>query len=122
MVASKNYDQQKNLKLALESYLAALEVKPDSFETKVNIELLMRQLQNAGQLKSSDQGGQSQSEDQSSGEQQYQESPKYEMKQEVGLNESDIKKILEELRNQEQKIRQEYSKKNKKDQPREKDW
>ena len=38
------------------------------------------------------------------------------------LNESDVKKILGELKNQEQKIRSEYNRRDKKESPRGKDW
>lgn len=55
---------------------------------------------------------------------QYQNSPKYQPKKfdSKDLSESDVKKILGELRQQEQKIRAEFNRKEVKEQPRAKDW
>lgn len=53
----------------------------------------------------------------------YEKSPKYKPKFESkDLTESDVKKILNELRQQEQKIRAEFNRKEAKEQPRAKDW
>lgn len=56
--------------------------------------------------------------------QQLQQSPKYKPRPFNGkeLSESDVKKILGELKQQEEKIRAEYNRKDVKEQPRDKDW
>lgn len=120
------YQAQQQVDPALEAYLKALEIKPDSKETKINIELLIQQMQGKGK-------GQSDSDEPSDGSegnkdpeqdpQRYQQ-PKPQPKQfkSEELSQTDMKRILEELRNQEQKIRSEFNKKDQKDQPREKDW
>ncbi len=55
---------------------------------------------------------------------QYQNSPKYQPRKfdSKDLSEGDVKKILEELRQQEQKIRADFNRKEVKEQPRDKDW
>lgn len=55
---------------------------------------------------------------------QYQSSPKYQPRKfdSKELSEGDVKKILGELRQQEQKIRAEFNRKEVKEQPRAKDW
>jgi len=118
------YQAQKQVDPALEAYLKALELKPDSKETKINIELLIQQMQGQGK------GQGDQSQDQEEGESDRSQDPKgYQNPkpqpkqfQSEELSESDMKRILDELRNQEQKIRTEYNTKDQKEKPREKDW
>jgi tetratricopeptide (TPR) repeat protein len=118
------YQAQKQVDPALEAYLKALEIKPDSRETKINIELLMQQMQGKGKGEGDnskeDQDGQK---DPNQDPQRYQQSkPQPKKFQSEDLSEADMKRILDELRNQEQKIRTEYNKKEQKEKPRDKDW
>lgn len=126
---------------ALEKYQAALDIEPNSRETKINIELLIQSQQGGGKGegenkdKKDDQGGgkgdQDQKKDQDGkGDQNKEEEKKEyaknkpqkkEFKSEQ-LSQSDVNKILGEIKQQEQKIRAEYNKKEGKEQPRDKDW
>lgn len=137
----------KKVDEALALYQKALEIMPASIETKTNIELLTQgqsgqdgdqnqdqqnQKNGQGQDKKEpkdpkDQKDQDQkdSQDQKENEpQQVQQSPKYKPRPFQGkeLSESDVKKILGELKQQEEKIRAEYNRKEMKEQPRAKDW
>lgn len=143
------YGAQKKVALALENYQQALEVLPTSIETKTNIELLIQQQQNQqgeGQSNSQDpnqqgQNGQDQQnkddqqgdkkdenkEDQSKpkDDQTREQSSRYKPRPYQGdqLSEGDVKKILGELRSQEQKIRANFDKKEKgQSRDNEKDW
>jgi hypothetical protein len=140
------YGAQKKVAQALEHYQQALEVLPTSIETKTNIELLIQQQQNQqgqGESNSQDknnqqsQGGQNQQQNDQQGDQeqkdqqqpqndqQRQNSSRYKPRPYQGdqLSEGDVKKILGELRNQEQKIRANFDKKEKgKSRDNEKDW
>lgn len=136
---------------ALESYQAALDIKADSTEVKTNIELLIKQNQQQQGEKSQNADGQSgqdnqpkdgqdqsdrdknkqQGENEPDNEKQAdnnsdrQNSPKYKPRPFRGdqLSEGDVKKILGELHNQEQKIRANFDKKEKgKSKGNEKDW
>lgn len=137
----------KKVPEALESYQAALELMPDSAETKHNIELL---IQNGGQdssggenKKKENQVGQGggQDEQKNENEQDGEDkddkdkegkdkkeysggNPKYKPRpfKSGELSEGDVKKILGELKNQEQKIRANFDKKERKDKKNEKDW
>lgn len=140
------YGEQKKIKEALESYQAALDLVPDSIETKTNIELLFQQSQqsqnqgeggepqpNSGEGESNQQqnqekpgdGQDDKEKEDGKNEKQSQGSPQYKPRPFTGdnLSEGDVKKILGELRNQEKKIRANFDKKEKgKDQKNEKDW
>lgn len=141
----------KNTELALKYYQEALRMKPDSQETKINIELLIQQQQQQdqkGQGQSKDQQDQQDEKDKkdqkdkqdSKGEQEKkdekdqgekeQDQPKQygknkpqpkEFKSEE-LSQNDVNKILGELKQQEQKIRAEFNKKAGKEKARDKDW
>ncbi len=139
------YGLLKKVPEALENYQAALELQPDSTETKHNIELL---IQNGSGESSGDknekkeskdgQGGGQDDEKQKNEKEQdgedkddknkknkdYAESPKYKPRpfKSGELSEGDVKKILGELKNQEQKIRANFDKKERKDKKNEKDW
>ncbi|AHI06526.1 hypothetical protein BDW_10130 [Bdellovibrio bacteriovorus W] len=123
---------------ALAAYQAALDVIPNSMETKTNIELLIQSQQGGGKgkndkkddkgdqnqdQKDQDEDGEDKKEDEPK-EGQKKQSPKYQPRPYQGeqLNEADVKKILDELKQQEEKIRAEYNKKETKEQPRDKDW
>ncbi len=118
--------QLKNIPLALRHYQAALEVQPDSIETKTNIELLM-QAQQQGQGggegdpkdPNDDKGqGDKPNKPNDRGDKPNQK-PEFDSK---NLTKEDVRKILEELKSQEQKIRAlEYGTKGKESAP-EKDW
>lgn len=143
------FGEKKKIKEALEAYQAALDLVPDSIETKTNIELLFQQSQesqnqnqdgepqqNSGegnnQQPENNQDNQNQnqkneSDQDNKGEPQSppQSTPKYKPRPFSGenLSEGDVKKILGELRNQEKKIRANFDKKEKgTDQKNEKDW
>jgi len=118
----------KNIDLALQHYQAALDLHPDSKETKTNIELLMQsgggqqnqQGEGGGGQDKKDQDGKGQKPKDKPDEKEGQK-PKPEFKSEK-LSKEDVRKILEELKSQEQKIRAlEYGTKGKEASP-EKDW
>lgn len=137
----------KNQKIdeALKFYQKALEVVPESVETKTNIELLVQEQQNQkdkkGDKKDPNQkkdgeGNPEQQpdkndkeQDEKEKEQQEKEGKKYEkpkpqpkqFKSEE-LTQGDVNKILGEIKQQEQKIRAEFNKKEAKEKPRAKDW
>ncbi|MEK6772805.1 MAG: tetratricopeptide repeat protein [Bdellovibrionota bacterium] len=141
--------QEKKVEEALAEYQRALEIAPSSKEVKTNIELLIQQQEGQGQGKGEDQKNKEQdkdseeSKDKKDGENKdqdkkdkddkdgkkeekkdYKPNQKYKPREFKGeLNPSDIKKILDEIKQQEQKIRAEYNKKNDyKERPRDKDW
>lgn len=124
---------------ALALYQKALELIPASEEVKTNIELLTQSQQGQGGQDNQDskEGDQSQQNQKNQGEGQdkkeqdkkdqpkeVQQSPKYKPRPFQGkeLSEADVKKILGELKQQEEKIRAEYNRKELKEQPRDKDW
>lgn len=131
---------------ALATYQKALELIPSSKEVKTNIELLTQNQQGQGGGEGKDQKdpqdkngkGQGQGEqdkdkkdqdgkdgkDKKEEPKQVQQSPKYKPRPFQGkdLSEGDVKKILGELKQQEEKIRAEYNRKELKEQPRDKDW
>ncbi len=125
----------KKIDEALAAYQRALAIKPDSKETKTNIELLFsKQGQGQGQGK----GDQNQDSDQNQDEnpdgkqgkknenepKKFKESQKYKPRDFQGkeLREGDVKKILDELKRQENRIRGEYQKKDAKESATGKDW
>lgn len=126
--------QNKNIDQALGHYQAALRFQPDSKAAKKNIELLMKQ--GAGKGKGQQGGGQgqdqSENKDQNQGQgqdPQQNQNPndpkddknKKEFKSE-NLSKDDVRKIMEELKSQEKKIRAlEYGTKGKEAAPG-KDW
>ncbi len=129
----------KQKDLALNYYQQALEIIPDSREVKINIELLTNKSQNQkgeGQSDSKDENDQQQNSDgkgQDSKDDKNQDPPKenqpknYKKNQpqqfkSQELSEGDVKKILGEIKQQEQKIRAEFNKKESKEPPKDKDW
>ncbi|MDZ4676390.1 MAG: tetratricopeptide repeat protein [Oligoflexia bacterium] len=142
--------EAKDVSKALTYYQKALSYKPDSVETKTNIELAIKEQDKKGS------GGQQDQKDQKGGEgekndkqQQQQDGNKDDKKDEKkeekngqgkgpeptprptpqgfksqDLNEGEVRQILEELKNQEEKIRAKQYKDNKprKEQGVEKDW
>lgn len=128
--------QAKNIDKALEFYQSALEIKPDSEDVKKNIELLWQggggegeddqeNDQQGDQQKQGDQGEKGdQEKDPKDGKDQGQQPSKNKPQpfKSKELTPDQVRKILEELKAQEQKIRaEEYGDKGK-DAPNEKDW
>lgn len=123
--------QAKNKKIdeALQSYQAALDIDPDSKEVKTNIELLWQGGGGGGD-------GEGEPKDQDKGEGkgrpkdpgQQPDQPQKQQKQQPkpfnsqNLTQQDVKKILDEIKNQEQGIRAQENDKSAKDAPRGKDW
>lgn len=146
------YGNAKKVDEALAWYQRALEILPDSLETKTNIELLMRAQQGGGEGEQQEQneGGQGKDKkdqkdskgqdkdqqkdsqkDPKDGKDQNEDKPKqygqpppqYKPREFKGdLHEADVKKILGEIKQQEQRIRAEYNRRDVKERPRDKDW
>jgi Ca-activated chloride channel family protein len=123
----------KQIEEALQAYQRALDVNPQSMEVKTNIELLLSQQSGQGEGKgqgqnSEDGKGDQESEDQEKKKDQpkdYSKDPQqpYKPREFDGeLSEADVKKILGELKQQEQKIRGQFYRNEKKERPRDKDW
>lgn len=141
--------EKKDIPKALEYYQKALEYKPDSRETKVNIELALKEQQNQGgggqndqekkqndkdgkdqdknnkneKNDKSDKGDQKKDDNQQQGPQPTPKPTPHGFKSQA-LNENDVRRILEELKRQEQEIRAKQYKENKNGADRniEKDW
>lgn len=124
---------------ALNLYQKALEIYPDSIETKTNMELLVQQTQGGGQgeQEQDDKNNQNQDKDkekeQDEGKGQdnkpKQEPQKYENPRATPrpfksgeLSQEDAKRILEEMKRQEEQIRAKMQRERVKDRPPEKDW
>jgi Ca-activated chloride channel homolog len=132
---------------ALAYYQEALKYNPDSVETKTNIEMLTQenQGQGEGEDKKEDQDNQDgkgkgdQSKDPKEGDQDEKKKDQQQGKDDKPkeyaknkpqpkkfkseqLTQGDVNKILGEIKQQEQKIRAEFNKKETKEEPREKDW
>lgn len=131
--------QSGKISLALEYYQQALEIKPDSQEVKTNIELLWQgngQGKGNSQSEEGDQDEGSDSEDKQKGndKEKKKENPESENRDErenepsqeklgkEALSQEQIQAILQEIKNQEQKIRAEENKQGTKEAPNGKDW
>lgn len=129
--------KDKKVAEALRAYQGALDLQPDSLETKTNIELLTQQNGGGGggdQNQDKKEGGQDQKQQQGEGDQQKKPDQGQQVKQEEQkkkqpkpfesqeLTPADVKKILDEIKNQEQAIRAQDYKKGAKESPRAKDW
>lgn len=126
----------KNIDGALAAYQRALKFRPDSLETKTNIEMLLQNGQGGqgeGDQKQQnpDQAGKDQEQKDGDQDQEKEEdkpkerqvSKKYQPREFKGeLSESDVRKILGEIKQQEQKIRADFNRKEAKERPRGKDW
>ncbi len=123
---------EKNIDGALIEYQAALDLDPESIETKTNIEMLLAGGQGKGK---GDKGQDDPKDDQKKDGEGDKEKDKNEPKKYAPnskqqpkpfkseqLDQSDVNKILGEIRQQEQKIRSEYNKREVKESPRDKDW
>lgn len=115
-VGSNNVDQ------ALQYYQSALDINPESKETKHNIELLLQSKQGKGggdKKDNQDKENKEPDENQDRTNEQNKNEPQpYKNKE---LSENDVQKILEELKNQEQKVRAKENKA-KNDRDLDKDW
>lgn len=125
---------------ALKYYQRALEIDPDNEDVKKNIELLWQGGGGEGEGDSKDkkegeEGKQKDDKDQSKEERNKEQDKEREKQGEVKkpkpqpqqfksqeLTPDQVRKILEELKAQEQKIRADENDKDRKDQPNEKDW
>lgn len=153
---------EKKFEEALAHYQEALNAKPDSFETKINIEMLVAQKDQQDQKKEQDKkdqdkkdqdkdqkqkdqdkkdgkGEQEQKQDQEQGKGKQEqtepdkgkekqkkpgeyEKPKPQDFKSQELTPGDVNKILDEIKQQEQRIRAEFQRKETKERPREKPW
>ena len=117
------FAEQKKISQALNEYQSALELNPESIEVKTNIELLMQQQQGGGK------GGEGEQKDQQGDEGKepdpnapLKKTPKNSEYKSENLSKKDVEKILEELKNQEQNIREKEYNKGVKEKSRDKDW
>jgi tetratricopeptide (TPR) repeat protein len=113
----------QNHELALKAYQSALAINPQSKEVKTNIELMWKGGGGGGQSENKEPNQGDQPED-SQSPQEPKDQPKPKPKEFDGkeLTENDVKKILEELKNQEQQIRAKEYDKEPKSKPKDKDW
>lgn len=129
--------EMNQIEEALGLYQKALEIYPDSIETKTNMELLAQQAQGGGQgeqeQKDKDQEGNNQQQENKENEgqdnKQKQEPQKFDNPRATPrpfksseLSPDDAKRILEEMKRQEEQIRAKMQKERVKDRPPEKDW
>lgn len=127
--------EQKKIDEALETYQRALEIKPDSLETKTNIELLSQQQGGGGggdeddkNQQNKDDKGKGKDKDKDKDDKKPQdpksEGPKPTPKpfKSEDLTQQDVKRILEELKRQEEQIRARMQNEKTKDAPPGKDW
>lgn len=123
----------KKFEEALLAYQRALDANPSSLETKTNIELmLIQQAQQQGEGEGEGQEGEGKNKDPKDGnsdkkkdekEKKYQPNQEYKPQEFKGdLSNEDVKKILGELKQQEQKIRGQFYRNELKERPRDKDW
>lgn len=112
-----------NVDLALSYYQAALEDNPNSLETKQNIELLTQQSQGKGKGNKKDQKDNSEDDQEQDPNAQRTNEPREKPKpfDSKEMTEDDVKRILQELKNQEQSIRARQEKQGK-EAPLGKDW
>ena len=122
------YASKSEVDKALQYYQKALEHNPTSKEIKTNIELLLQQQQGKGKGDGKDKDknqDQNEHEDSEDGEQpkepqKFQNQPKQFNSEE--MSKSDVNKILEELKKQEQQIRAKHERKGDKESDHDKNW
>ncbi len=132
--AARLYGEKKDISLALKYYQLALDIKPESIEVKTNIELLVQsggggggqnnqqQNQNQNQDQKQNQEGQDkkdQQQPQGKPDQQKQQPQKFKSQE---LSEQDVRRILEELKRQEDQIRKKMNEQKTQESPIGKDW
>jgi len=116
---------QKKIPLALKEYQSALDINPESLEVKTNIELLMQQQQGGGgggEGEDKDQKGEQGKDPKDDPNAKIKKNPKNSEYKSQNLSKKDVQKILEELKNQEQNIREKEYNKGVKEKSRDKDW
>jgi Ca-activated chloride channel family protein len=135
--AARVYGEQKDISNALRHYQAALEIIPDSQEVKTNIEMLLQsngggggqdqnkdqkqdQKDDKDQKKDGKDQQKPQQPDQQKNDQQKKPAPKPFKSED--LSEQDVRKILNELKRQEEQIRAKLNNDKTKETPVEKDW
>ncbi len=132
------YGSVKKIESAIENYQKALDIFPSAIEPKHNIELLVQDPSGGkgkGSSNQSDKGddknkdqeknkGDSKSNDKKDQNAEYEKGDQQKNKPYQGnqLSESDVKKILGELEQQDKKIRSQYNQKQRKEDKNEKDW
>lgn len=136
--AAKAAEKLKDIPLALSLYQKALAERPQSKEVKTNIELLFQGGEGEGEGEQQSENPENQDQKQpneGSGEQEQKNPPpegkgqqpeqkKQQPKpfQSQELTDDDVRKILEELKDQENRIRANEMQKGAKEAPRDKDW
>lgn len=136
--------KEKKIDEALMWYQKALDVRPDSIEVKTNIELLIQNQKSGGgqggnkdqkDQQKKDQNKDQKDQDKGEGDPKEKDQGQQDNRERTNkprpqpkpfksdqLTQSDVNKILGELKQQEQKIRAEFNKREIKEQPRDKDW
>ncbi|MBX3023178.1 MAG: tetratricopeptide repeat protein [Bdellovibrionales bacterium] len=123
--------KEQKIEEALKAYQAALDIKPDSLEVKNNIELLWQG--GGGGGKGDNQNKDKKEQQQGNNQQQREDSLKNPQKEEKqkpqpkpfdseDLSKEDVKRILDEIKNQEQSIRANEYQKGGKEASKGKDW
>jgi tetratricopeptide (TPR) repeat protein len=121
------YAKQQKIDQALEAFQACLEMQPDSLPTKNNIELLWQGGGGGGKGGKPD-PKEDKKDGRSNQEKREQAGPEPDAKKEPKpfqskeMNKDDVKRILDEIKNQEQAIRANEYDKSAKEAPRGKDW
>jgi tetratricopeptide (TPR) repeat protein len=130
------YAELKKYDEALSAFQAALILKPDSKEVKKNIELLLQSGDGDGQSDNQQQKPNDKPDDKSKDPKQNQQQPNQQQQPQTGptpkptprpfkseqLSQQDVGRILEELKRQEDQIREKMQREGGKDAPRDKDW
>ena len=114
----------KDIDEAVKNYQKALAFKPDSKEIKTNIELLFKGGKGGGKGKDKNKQDQQNKEDGEQPQEPQQFTNKKQPNQFDGkeMSKGDVKKILEELKKQEQRIRAKHDRKGKKQADNDKNW
>jgi tetratricopeptide (TPR) repeat protein len=134
--AARLYGDKKDIPNALKYYQLALDIKPDSLEVKTNIELLIQNGGGGGGGENNQQQNQNQDQNENKegdGKQNQQQPPppqgKPEQKKQQPqkfksqeLSEQDVRRILEELKRQEDQIRKKMNEQKTQESPIGKDW
>lgn len=113
----------RDVNKALDNYQKALKMNPDSIEIKTNIELLFKGGKGGGKgEKEQDEDKQDKDGEQPQEPEKFTNKPQNNQFNDKEMSKGDVKKILEELKKQEQSIRAKHERKGKKEAPRDKDW
>ncbi len=121
--STKGGDTEK----ALAHYQKALALQPESQEIKTNIELLMQSQGKGGKGENKDKNKDKKNKDESEEGEQQKEPQSFQNKQpdqfkSKDMSKGDVKKILEELKKQEQRIRAKHERKGGREADRDKAW